>query len=249
MKLNGTEKSKFLTMAVILLLGIFSMTLLAQNKEESKLDQLKGKVEKITFKVDGKDVVFEGKDAEKLADKVKSEKRIEIITDDNAKSSGKGEKKIVIVKSKKGANESAFETKNDGNETKVNVEVNDGKKVITVTTVKDGKEETKTYEGEEAEKFLKDQKEMKDISVYVTDGEKMEKGNVFFFKNKMKAGKGGMSCGCGCCCGEGCGMKETKEPGMEKHKMMMKMKEGNCDSKMMLEKKIEKKEESKSDKK
>lgn len=58
-----TNKSKFFTIMVLVLIGVFSLTLFAQEKEESKskLDQLKGKVEKITVTVDGKDVVFEGK--------------------------------------------------------------------------------------------------------------------------------------------------------------------------------------------
>ena len=69
MKIFQTNKSKFIAMLTIILLALFSIAISAQDKEKpnSKMDQLKGKIEKITVKVDGKDVVFEGKEAEKLA--------------------------------------------------------------------------------------------------------------------------------------------------------------------------------------
>ena len=45
----------------LILMGIFSLTLFAQDKKDdlsSKMKMLDGKIEKITVKVDGKDVVF-----------------------------------------------------------------------------------------------------------------------------------------------------------------------------------------------
>ncbi|MEK6552585.1 MAG: hypothetical protein AABZ54_03955 [Bacteroidota bacterium] len=68
MKILQTDKSKFFAIMIILILGLFSMAIFAQEKDEtkSKLDNLKGKIEKLTIKADGKDIVFEGKDAEKL---------------------------------------------------------------------------------------------------------------------------------------------------------------------------------------
>ncbi|MFA7228795.1 MAG: hypothetical protein WC061_07165, partial [Melioribacteraceae bacterium] len=215
MKLLHTGKSKFLLLMAFLFLGIFSMTLLAQSEEDSKFDQLKGKVEKITVKVDGKDVVFEGKDADKLADRLKSEKKIRVFSHGELDVE---DGRVMIFKSKNG--EGNFDFKRDGVKKEVKVEDKDGKKLITVTTTKDGKEETKTYEGEEAEKFLKEEKGMKNISVVVTDGEGLAKENVVYFTKKLKGGRMGMRSNC--CCGNGCGMGNAPMHGNMKHKMLLK---------------------------
>ena len=46
-----TDKSKFFAITIILILGLFSMAIFAQEKDEtkSKLDNLKGKIEKLTI--------------------------------------------------------------------------------------------------------------------------------------------------------------------------------------------------------
>ncbi|MEW6652149.1 MAG: hypothetical protein AB1394_01640, partial [Bacteroidota bacterium] len=59
--------------AIIMLLVVLGIALNAQEKEtKDKLDNLKGKVEKVTIKVDGKEVVFEGKEAERIAKAAKA---------------------------------------------------------------------------------------------------------------------------------------------------------------------------------
>lgn len=180
-----TDRSKFFTMMVIILLGLFSLTLFAQEKEEgkSKLDQLKGKVEKITVKVDGKDVVFEGEDAQKMADKMKSEKRIRVSSSGDFEHFEEGDGKVMMFRSKAKAGD--FDVKVGDMTKKVNVEDKDGKKVVTITTMRDGKEETKTYEGDEAEKFLNERKGMKHITVTMNDDEDMSKDHMACFKSKM----------------------------------------------------------------
>lgn len=245
MKMLQSNKSKLLAMAALILLGLFSLTLFAQEKEEtkSKLDQLKGKVEKITVKVDGKDVVFDGKDAQKLADRLRAEKRIRIFTSGDAEEGEVGEGNAVFFRSREG--KVGTSEMNEGNISKnVKVEEKDGKKVVTVTTTKDGKDETKVYEGAEAEKFLKDEKGMKHISVTLNDDEDMPKGNMVYFNKRMNHGKMGMR-NCCCCCNNGCEMDdETPMHGGKKIKKMI-IKETEDDDRNAVEKKIEKKIEKK----
>jgi hypothetical protein len=197
-----SNKSKFLIMLTIILLGLFSLTLFAQDKEgtKSKLDQLKGKVEKITIKVDGKDVVFEGKEAEKLAKQLRQKGMFNVFTSGNGKMSSNGKVKVYAY-----SNPDDEEDAKDGKvEKKINVEVKDGKKIVVVTTDKDGKEETKTYEGEDAEKLLKEEKGMKHFSLSLGDDEDMSKCKVMVL--------GGDYDDENCCCCKG--------------KMMMKMHSG-----------------------
>lgn len=248
MKILQTNRTKFFTMMAIILLGLFSLTLFAQNKEEtkSKLNQLKGKVEKITVKVDGKDVVFEGEEAQKLADKMKAEKRIKIISSGDLKEVKEGDGNVMVFRSK--AKTSDFDVKAGEITKKVNVENKDGKKVVTVTTTKDGKEETVTYEGDKAEKFMSGEKGMKHITVTLDDDEDMPKDHMIYFDRKMGTNKMRKH-GCGCCCGR-CGTEMAPMHGKAPHKMMMK--KMDCvvkDSDAIIEKKIEKKEEKKTDKK
>ncbi len=213
-----TDRSKFFTMMVIILLGLFSLTLLAQEKEEakSKLNQLKGKVEKITVKVDGKDVVFEGEDAQKMADKMKSEKRIKVSSSRDFEHFEEGDGKVMMFRSKAKAGD--FETKVGDIKKKIKVEDKDGKKVVTITTMKDGKEETKTYEGDEAEKFLNEEKGMKHITVTMNDDEDISRDRKMFFKHME-----GNGCGCSCCCGEK--MMRKHSPGKNMKHIIIEEKE------------------------
>lgn len=238
----NTNKSKSLAIMVLVMMGFFSLTLFAQEKAESKskLDQLKGKVEKITVKVDGKDIVFEGKEAQKLADQMRSEKRIKIISEGNLKGVKEGDGKVFVFRSKNEGDDS--DIKGGKVTKKINVEDKDGKKVVTITTTTDGKEETKTYEGEEAEKFLKDENGMKHITVTLNDGDDKSQDRVIYF-NKKTDGRMGMRGGC-CCCGNGEGMAKMKHmSGKGMKKMIIKKYDDNDkeSEENEVEKKIEKK--------
>jgi len=236
MKILQFNSSKFLKMFAIIILGLFSMTLFAQNKEESKtkLDQLKGKVEKITVKVDGKDVVFEGEEAQKMADQLKSEKRIKIMSSAGLKGIKESKGNVMIFKSKEDDNDSDEE----GGEItkKVNVEVKDGKKVVTITTNKDGKEETTVYEGEKAEKFIQDNDE--GVRVWVSaDGKNHKMGNNVYFFNRKNGNRRMGRRGCDCSCGEG-KMEMAPMKGMGPHKIIMKkLDKDDDDSEVIIEKK------------
>jgi len=121
-------------------------------KKEIKVEIEDGekKVEVITTK-EGKETkeVFEGEEAEEFLKKSKSNKHfnIEIYDDKDLEWVSEGDANIIFL---------SEETEDEGEvEKKVEVEVEDGVKKVTVTTTKDGKEEVKTYEGDEAEKYFK----------------------------------------------------------------------------------------------
>lgn len=234
MKILQTNRSKFLAIMIIMILGFFSMKILAQEKDEtkSKLDNLKGKIEKLTIKADGKDVVFEGKDAENLVGMLKSgqHKGFMYKNDDGKMMKMRGSKVMMFRSEDNDADEK------EGDNKKVKVEVNDSGKKITVTTMKEGKEETKVYEGEDAEKFLKEEKEengMKHFNIKIDDDEDMPRDRKMFFQQME-----GNSCGCSCCCGEK--MMRKYSPGKNMKHMIIEEKEDDEKSEK-IEKKVEKK--------
>ncbi|MEK6552060.1 MAG: hypothetical protein AABZ54_01235 [Bacteroidota bacterium] len=141
----------------------------------------------------------------------------------------------------KGGNVMMFRSKDDdadekGGENKKNVkiEVNDDGKKITVTTMKDGKEETKVYEGEDAEKFMKEEKGMKHFNIKIDCDEDMPKDRIMFFKHMD-----GNNCGCSCC-GGGKMMMRKHSPGKGMKHMMIEENEDDEKSEKV-EKKVEKK--------
>jgi hypothetical protein len=245
---------KLFSLVVLMFVGFSAAILIAQDKEtaKSKLDDVKGKVEKLTIKVDGKDVVFDGKDAESLVKKLKSSKSSYVFsTDGDEEITHPGKGKVMVIKSQSGK---ALGVKKDGDQKKVKVEVEDGKKKITVTTTKDGKEETKIYEGEEAEKFLKEEKDNVKVKVWTEEDCEEGEGDVVFFNKRV----GGGGCDCNCCCGghkmmgKGMGkgmMMMKKFPGKNmKHKIIKEIDEED-EIKDKAEKKIEMKVEKKTEKK
>ena len=149
-----------------------------------KLAEIKGKVEKITVNVDGKDVVFEGKEAEKLAKRMKSNSEAQFysIAEGKALSSGKsGAKtyKIItdegdVVKAGRARGEDIVltvvgEKDSDAVAKNIQVEKNDGNtKVTIITTDKDGKKTEKVLEGDEAEKYINENND--GVSVYMVEG-------------------------------------------------------------------------------
>ena len=211
MKILHTNQSKFLAIMIIMSLGFFSMTILAQEKDEtkSKLDNLKGKVEKLTIKADGKDVVFEGKDAEKLVKMLKSNPRKEFMFQSHGgKTMKMGGGNVMMFRS----DDNDADENGNGDEKKVKVEVNKDGKKITVTEMKDGKEETKVYEGEDAEKFLDEEKSMKHFNIKIDSDENMPHSGMMFFKQR----DGDNNC-CSCCGGEKIMMRKHSSCKKMKH--------------------------------
>lgn len=241
-------KLKIKTLA-ILVLFFAGISLMAQEKSEfkEKLKNLDGKVDKVTVKVDGKDVVFEGKDAEKLIQIVKpgEGKNIMIFSDDKDAKTSMNKKRVKIIshgnKNLSLSNED-FDWKDEGlkdNQKKIKVTIDDGKKVVTVTTVKDGKEETKTYEGEDADKFLKENETGKEFNIHVMkDGEDCNSDDLYFVTKDSSDDNS-------CCC---CKCDHKKMNMMKEHeanKMMMKKSDKDKDMKVIIKKKSDKEKEDK----
>jgi hypothetical protein len=224
MKLLQTNGSKIAVIAILILLGNCSVGIFAQDKDEfkAKLDNIKGTAEKITINVDGKEVVFEGKDATRLLKRLKEPgivKKIEIDGNDDIMDDDDGNTALFKISSG-----DIDEMKALNGTKKIKVEEKDGKKKVTVTTTgKDGKEETKVYEGEDAEKFLKDEKAMRKARID-TDEESSGDRMIYF---KSKSGNG-----CCCCCGGG---------------MMMRSGHGSGHRKKVIEVEINDKDEAKPD--
>jgi len=144
----------------------------AQKNLKDKLSKIEGHVDKITISAGGEEFTFEGDDAEKLLKKMKADQTSSntfVVRIDDA--DNKGTKKI-IIKSGSGDDE-VFEFETDGGdhsvwfsdeenlanlEKNIKVEIEDGKKKVTVTTTENGEEKTEVYEGDEADEFLEKMK-------------------------------------------------------------------------------------------
>ncbi len=209
--------SKILAIILFVLFGISSLTLLAQDEKDEfklKVEQIKGKVEKVTVKVDGKDVVFEGEEAEKVAKGIKAFSKSPHVMFLSGEEDWSDEEGGHVSMFKFDDDDFNWKDKNDM-EKKIEVRVEDGKKKVTVTTNENGEEKTKVYEGEEAEKFLQENKKEGEFNIYVGgDDEKGIKNKVLVFHD------GDDDEGCSCC----------------HHKMKMRMpKHGKSMKKIIIE--------------
>jgi len=161
----------------------------AQSKLSEKLDDVKGKIDKITIHTDEGDVVFEGKDAEKLFGRMKNSKQIKVRIDNDGESDNSLEKKIIIKRSPNDSLSEDFDLMefNDFDddemafgsdstfEKKIIVKNENGGKKVTVTTIENGKEKTKVYEGDEADKFIKEHQGDKEFNIKIENGDKNKK--------------------------------------------------------------------------
>lgn len=199
------------TKLVVLLCVILPVISNAQendNNLKNKLAGLKGKVEKLTVKVDGKDVVFEGEDAEKLVRRLKvfySMQDLDLFWFSNDDEFDIDGGNLMIYKFREDDDEEGTAKK------KVEVKIEDGEKKVTVTETKDGKEETKVYEGEEAEKFLKENEKAAMHKIFIDGGDEA----ISFGRLEDFGGH--------CCCRGGGMMKmHFGSPGMKGKKVIIK---------------------------
>jgi hypothetical protein len=124
-------------------------------KKEIKVEIEDGeKRVEVTTNKDGEEIteVFEGEEAEEFLKNSKHDKKfnIKIYDDSDLEWVSEGDADMIFL---------SEEIDGDAEmEKKVEVEIEDGVKKVTVTTTKDGKEEVKTYEGDEADKYLKKMK-------------------------------------------------------------------------------------------
>lgn len=148
----------------------------AQEKLKDKLDKIDGSIDKITITSEGKEYLFEGNDAEELfkmikrksshnfvwntSDDDKSKKKVIILDSDGENEvieiTGEGDDDIIIKKHKD------FDSDINGITKKVKVEVENGNKIVTVTTKENGEEKTEVYEGQEADEYLEKMKSEND---------------------------------------------------------------------------------------
>jgi len=172
---------------------LFIANLSAQENLNEKLKKIEGSVDKITITADGKEFIFEGDDAEKLFQNMKSKSSNSFVwnsSDDEA-----GKKKIIILDTDGEGDEIEIESEDDnvvivktngdfddvsdGIQKKVKVEVEDGNKTVTVTTKENGEEKTEVYSGKEADEYIEKMKtENDDFDISVeskSDGKKVKK--------------------------------------------------------------------------
>ena len=166
----------------------FSPSSLGQDVDK-KLEEIDDPIDKITITSNGKEYTFEGEDAQNLFTKIKNasntSKSFVMKYDDDD-----DETKKVIIISSDGDEEVIDITgdvdhefiwlgEDDGEldelEKRVKIEVEDGKKKVTVTKNENGEEKTEVYEGEEADAYLEKMKSDSD--------------NFFEFKLDDESGK------------------------------------------------------------
>lgn len=179
---------------ISLLMFVFSISLTAQEKCEdswkSKVKSIKGDVQKIVISTKDGNTVFEGEEAAALLEYLKKRNnkffKIKVdgdfdYADENtfvfeSDSDEDGDyhsgKNIVWV------TDSEDDSLGEAIEKKIKVKIEDGEKIITVTTTKDGKQSVKTYTGKEADDFLKS-KNGKRVKVEILERDKS--GDAIFF--------------------------------------------------------------------
>lgn len=204
------------TKLIVLLCVILPIIASAQKDDDNlknKLAGLKGKVEKLTVKVDGKDVVFEDEEAEKLIRRLKvfySMQDLDLywFSDYDEFDVDGGDVMVYKFREDDDAEGSAKK--------KVKVDIDDGKKKVTVTNTKDGKEETKVYEGKEAEKFLNENEKEGKFKMHFDSA---DDGTIFFERFGYGVDNSGGHC---CCCNGGMMKMHHGFPGVKGKKVIIK---------------------------
>ena len=175
---------------LFLIAAIFVFTMAAtygQEKKNDVLDKVKGKVQKITIQTDRGIVTYEGGEAQALFDKLKTSSEITRVKIFKSGEDENGEPEIIMLNPAKIDKNFKFfsEDMNEGKKEKIKVENKDGQKVVTVTTIdEEGKENTKTYKGKEAEEYLK-KHEPKNFKRFEWM-DKNKKGNVLYIRKSDK---------------------------------------------------------------
>ena len=134
-----------------------------------KVDDADGeKVVVIKKNVDGKEIVeeYKGEEAEKYLIKHSGGKHgNKFISDDG---------EVTIIMEMDGDDFHWISEDSEKNVMKkINVEVNDGVKKVTVTTTEDGNENVEVYEGEEAEKFMEKKSKNGKKLMFISEGDDM----------------------------------------------------------------------------
>jgi hypothetical protein len=196
-------KTSVKTILPALVIFILSSAGFAQKNLTDKLNKIEGHIDKITISAGGEEFTFEGEEAEKLFTKMKSHNKSSntylVKVDEEG---GEGTKKIIIKSD--GDLDEVYEFKmQEGDhavwfsgednlqnlEKKINVEIEDGKKKVTITTTENGEEKTETYEGEEAEEYLEKMKSEHGHDMLIeidNDGEHKKMKKIIIKKKETK---------------------------------------------------------------
>jgi protease II len=180
---------------------LFSISLFSQDVNE-KIKDIEGEANKITITTENGVYTFEGDDAAKLFKKMKSSSNSFVWH--SAEKDGK--KKIVFFDSDDeehhvevfgGDDEDLIIISEDvhedmeGMHKKINVEIKDGNKKVTVTKKENGEEKIEVYEGDEADKFIKEMNEEHgdDMDIFIekdSDDGKVKKKKIIIEKKTDK---------------------------------------------------------------
>lgn len=166
-----------LPFALLVLVFILTKSVVAQDSVSDKLKDVKGDVSKITITTENGDVVFDGDDAKKLFgdmkmssgkgkkfkffssgsddDSMKKKKVIILDSDDNTTWSSDDDDEFDVMVFDSDDDEDFDWDDDSGIKKEIRVNIEDGKKKVTVTTNENGEEKTEVFEGEEAEEYLK----------------------------------------------------------------------------------------------
>ena len=143
---------------VIILLSslVFVTSNFAQEKLKDKIEKIDGSVEKIVITSEGREYTFEGKEADELFQKIKKGTSHNLSW--TMADTEEGQDKVIIINSD--GDEEVIEIESEGNDNiiiktdkgfdkdiegirkKVKVEVEDGYKIVTVTTNENGEKKT-----------------------------------------------------------------------------------------------------------
>lgn len=182
---------------LILISFLFTLTILAQEKDtwKEKIKNLKGDITKIVVQTNDGVVTLTGEEAEEAFKNLKGNSFVFYSDDDVVHFDGKNhsavwqyvvdgdEDNVFSIKEKDGYHLIWITEELEGEDwdtKEIEVDVEDGKKKITITTTKDGKETVEVLEGEEADEYLdKHNKAKGKIGVY-SSGKNFSK---YFDKN------------------------------------------------------------------
>ncbi|MBT8380184.1 MAG: hypothetical protein KJN64_13235, partial [Ignavibacteria bacterium] len=168
-----------LSAQVFIVAFLFSAYSFAQDLKE-KIKSVEGEVSKIIITTNEGEFTFEGDDAVKLFKKMNASANSFVWHSTEMD----GKKKIVFLDSNdeehkveiyEGDDEEMviisedIDEEIDGMRKKLKVEVENGNKKVTVTTNENGEEKTEVYEGDEADKYIKEmnEKHSSDMDIFI----------------------------------------------------------------------------------
>jgi hypothetical protein len=162
-------KKLYIKLAVVLCLFIpAALNAQAKDSVADKLKALKGDVNKITVQTDKGEVTFEGDEAEYLLKKMKKKSGFAFNMPDDLFADHDFNMqmhnfKMPRIKVLRDRDDDDLSIVDDFNK-KITVERKDGKTKVIVKSFKEGDEFIETYEGEDAEKYLKEMNDEEPVS-------------------------------------------------------------------------------------